>query len=112
MTTITFYRDSRGVVGFRARGHAGFADPGEDIVCAAISMLTQTTVIGLQDVVGIDARINIQEGQLECFLPKKLTASLLRDSQVLLETMLKGLEGIKDEYGDFLQIREVHSHEN
>jgi uncharacterized protein YsxB (DUF464 family) len=42
MTLVDLYRDgkSQEIVGFKVSGHAGFADAGEDIVCAAISTLT------------------------------------------------------------------------
>ena len=38
MTTITIYKSDQGSYkGFTCKGHAGFADSGNDIVCAAIS---------------------------------------------------------------------------
>ena len=42
MTKITFFKKKGLYYGFRAEGHADFAARGEDIVCAAISILTQT----------------------------------------------------------------------
>ena len=37
MTTVTFYTEGRRITGFDASGHSGFADAGEDIVCAAVT---------------------------------------------------------------------------
>ena len=38
MTTVTVFRRPDGSLsGFDCRGHANYADAGEDIVCAAIS---------------------------------------------------------------------------
>ena len=48
MTKIRLFFNGNDIIGFSAEGHTGFADRGEDIVCAAISVLTQTAVIGLQ----------------------------------------------------------------
>ena len=42
MTTVTVFRSPDGALsGFDCRGHADYADAGEDIVCAAVSALTQ-----------------------------------------------------------------------
>ncbi|GHV57904.1 hypothetical protein FACS1894216_22520 [Synergistales bacterium] len=38
-----------------AEGHSGFADAGSDIVCAAVSTLMEALVVGLEDVLEIDA---------------------------------------------------------
>ena len=50
-TTVTFLKRSDGaLLGYRANGHSGYAEAGADIVCAAISALTQTTLNGLKNV--------------------------------------------------------------
>ena len=41
MTTITFRTEGDRIVGFDSQGHSGYAEEGEDIVCAAISSITQ-----------------------------------------------------------------------
>ena len=38
MTRIEIYRKKGRVVGYKATGHSGYAEYGEDIVCAALSM--------------------------------------------------------------------------
>jgi hypothetical protein len=40
MVTVLFHEDSRGrLSSILAEGHAGWADAGEDIVCAAVSAI-------------------------------------------------------------------------
>ena len=39
MTNITVYCKDNTYTGFRIEGHAGYADEGEDIICAGISVL-------------------------------------------------------------------------
>lgn len=107
MTRVKFFRSDKGIKGFQANGHAGFAAYGEDIVCAAISALTQAAVLGLQEVVGINPDVDIQDGYLRCCLPEHLGMSQWQDSQVILATLYRGLKAIAEEYGDFLQIEEV-----
>ena len=37
MTTVTFLTEESRIIGFDAKGHSGYAEEGEDIVCAAVS---------------------------------------------------------------------------
>ena len=40
MIAITVYQNSKGhKMGFKSKGHAGFADSGYDIICAGVSAL-------------------------------------------------------------------------
>ena len=41
------------IIGFAAQGHSGYAESGSDIVCAAVSALTQTCELGLEEVLHI-----------------------------------------------------------
>ena len=50
MTRIEIYRKKGRVVGYKATGHSGYAEYGEDIVCAALSMALQLPLGGMQDV--------------------------------------------------------------
>ena len=49
MTKVTIYKNqTEECVGFRMFGHAGYAEAGEDIVCAAISVLTINTMNAIE----------------------------------------------------------------
>ena len=49
MTKVTIYKnDMNECVGFRAYGHAGYAEEGQDVVCAAISVLTINTMNSIE----------------------------------------------------------------
>ncbi len=39
---------------FFASGHAGWADAGEDVVCAAVSTILQSAWLGLAEVAGVE----------------------------------------------------------
>lgn len=53
MLEITFFRDGdRRFAGFAARGHADFAEFGQDIVCAAVSAILQAARLGLEHYAG------------------------------------------------------------
>ena len=114
MTKIEFYKTDLGWRGFQAQGHTGFANSGEDIVCAAVSVLTQTTVLGLKQVLGIDSQVQIDEkkGLLVCLLPDELNAAQWGQAQILLEVLYVGLLATAEEYGDYVSVKEVPYREN
>ena len=65
MVLVHFDRDPLlGVISFRARGHAGFAEHGSDIICAAISTLLQAAVFSLDTLFDLEAEHSISEGSL------------------------------------------------
>lgn len=56
MTSIVFQADSDGAIrGFSVCGHTGFSDEGSDIVCAAVSAVTDFTLHLLLDTFGAKA---------------------------------------------------------
>lgn len=111
MIRALFYRDAAGaIVEFSVSGHAGFADPGQDVVCAAVSALTQATLIGLEEVLdlGVEAEVDDGDGRLRCRIPAAAPQDRLRGAAVLTETLLRSLRSIQAGYPDHVQIREIH----
>jgi len=80
------------VAGFSVRGHAGAAPRGKDIVCAAVSALTQAAVAGLEEHLGLRPRVVIEQGRLDC----QLAPGEEEDprAQAILATMVLGLQGV------------------
>ncbi|MBR1561071.1 MAG: ribosomal-processing cysteine protease Prp [Clostridia bacterium] len=100
-TAVTFYKRADGaLVGFRAQGHSGYAQAGEDIVCAGISALTQTTLNGLVNVarVPVTHRQDDRTALLEANIGPDANEKQLEQAQLLLETLLQGLQAIERSY--------------
>lgn len=116
MTRLEFYKieEHGGWKGFKALGHSGFAEKGEDIVCAAISALTQTAVLGLNEILAIDCLIQMDEetGCLLCLLPEGLSGDQWKEAQLVLDILYRGLTAIKEDYGKYVSVREVLYREN
>lgn len=53
MSEVTFLKQGNKIRGFQIEGHAGFNKKGPDIVCSALSMLSQNTVFSLIKLAGI-----------------------------------------------------------
>src|SRR5690625_4590181 len=98
---VRIERNAQGaIVGFFASGHAEYAPKGEDIVCAAVSALTQTALLGLQHHIGIAVEVTIDDdaGELHCTLPTSLHETKATYAQVILETMCTGIQAIAEQY--------------
>ncbi|MDL2258919.1 ribosomal-processing cysteine protease Prp, partial [Eubacteriales bacterium OttesenSCG-928-K08] len=81
-----------------------------DIVCSAISALTQTAVLGLQSIEHLPLGVSIDEEEgIHCVLGEGTTPTQLHDAQLILRTMHLGLSSIQNAYEDTLNItqREV-----
>ena len=44
MTTVRFYKTNGIYYGFEEKGHTGFAESGEDVLCAALSAMTMLLI--------------------------------------------------------------------
>ena len=71
MVTVTFRRDSRNrLSSLFAEGHAGWADPGEDVVCAAASAILQAAWLGLAEHARVDVEAERTGGRLALRWPE------------------------------------------
>lgn len=110
MVRIELFRCEDGsLCGFRAEGHTGYAARGSDIVCAAVSALTTVTVLGLEQRLGLEPYVAVDEerGYLECRLDRERTpAEAWARAQDLLETLALGLNEIAKDYSSYVRVKE------
>lgn len=83
MIRFTFYNEGRDPVGFEVSGHSGMADPGSDIVCAAVSSAVLLTANNATDFIGADASVRESDGYLRL---------VLNDGNEEVVRSLRGLE--------------------
>lgn len=102
MIRITLHRAGEKIAGFECRGHAGYAESGSDIVCAAVSVLTTTCINALESVAGVIPEMEAEEGRMRLALP----ADAGHDAQVILLSMLQGLRDVAESYPRYLQLNE------
>ena len=110
MTTITVYtlEDGR-IKGFTASGHAGSRKiRGYDLVCCAISALTQTGVNALITVAGTEPAVKVDEqsGFLRCILPDEMSMQTGEKADIVLRTVIQGLQDIQNIYPKFIRIQQ------
>lgn len=109
MTDITVKRNNGSIVEVVAQGHTGYGEAGEDIVCAAVSTLLQSALLGLLQVVGINVKFSVDEekGSLRFTLPSLLTNEERHDADIVLNTMLCGIKDIYTEYSDYINLEVI-----
>ncbi|MBR3928775.1 MAG: ribosomal-processing cysteine protease Prp [Clostridia bacterium] len=107
MTKVVFYLTDNGdILGFEASGHAGYGEYGSDIVCAAISALTQATAGGLGEVVKapIITKVDENTGFLSCNIKPECSSETLKNAQILLVTLKMALTEISRDYPGTIRI--------
>ena len=100
MIRAILWRDAGGqYTGYQLEGHAGWADSGEDIVCAAASVLSITCLNALESVAGLVPEVTGGDnGSLRVRLPAKLTDAQRHDAQVLMGFLRQGLHDLSTDY--------------
>lgn len=98
-----------GFCGFEVSGHAAFEVQGRDILCAAVSALTQAAVIGLEQVVRCPLEVEVDRGYLFCRVKHSLglQAGAWREAQVIFETTYLALMDIGEQYSERLSLIKV-----
>ncbi len=102
MTKIVIYKSKNHIVGFEISGHTGYAEEGSDIVCSAISSISQMVVVGVIDILKLDATVKIDDGYLKLMLKKEDYDN--ESAQTLLKSMRKSLDEILKEYGNYVKL--------
>lgn len=109
MTTVTVYALPGGTLcGFEAAGHTGAGRvKGYDLVCCAVSALTQTGVNALERVAGVTPKVTVRDGYLRCILPAGVSGAAMERAQIVLGTILEGLSDVSKVYPKLLRIQHV-----
>lgn len=104
MIRITFTRQDDMIQAFFVEGHAGFAPKGQDIYCAGVSAVTQTTLLGLIQHLSREPVFQIVDGWISCQLPSDLDEQDRLKAQVLLSTLETGLHSMQEAYPEYIQV--------
>ena len=102
MTKIVIYKSKSHILGFEISGHTGYAEEGSDIVCSAVSSMSQMVVVGIKDVLKLNAFVEISDGYLKLKLSQKDVEN--ECSEVLLKAFEKSLKEIVKEYGNYVKM--------
>ncbi|QSX06354.1 ribosomal-processing cysteine protease Prp [Sedimentibacter sp. zth1] len=106
MTRVTIHKTNDRIVGFIIDGHTGFANSGEDIVCASVSLLATTVINSLNIVAKIDEKdINFYIDEELGFLSLDTKNSINDKSDVIYNTFLVGIQLLIQDYSDYITLK-------
>lgn len=91
--------------GFRVRGHAGYAEAGQDIVCAAVSVLVYNFINSAERFADVALDVRDRGDELSCRFPPMLNPR----AKLLFDSMLFGIEQVAEQYPEHVRIRHVHA---
>lgn len=96
MIEIEIQRKNRQYRGFLCEGHAGYAQEGYDIICSAVSVLTVNAVNSIEQFTQDAFAIRQDDGLLELILEGEAS----KETTLLLDSMILGLQEIQKQYGN------------
>lgn len=85
--------------GILMSGHAHYAEPGKDIVCAGVSALVQTLIQSIEELTADKIKYVMSPGTVDIEF-----RDLSKQAQLLVNSFFVGVQMIADEYPDNVQV--------
>ena len=114
MTTITFYKTDGFYYGFEEKGHTGFGESGDDVLCAALSSMTMFLINAIE--VSYAARVDytIDEKTTDIRVIAKSALPKYESDEKkqyaisgLIQAYFYQLMDLVEEYYDYLDVKEI-----
>ena len=106
MITIEIRKSNVEYVGFSSKGHAGYAEEGYDIICAAVSVLTVNTINSIEKFTEDAFKAEAADGMVRW---KFTELPLSKEANLLMDSLVLGLKEIQENYGKkYIKIIEKH----
>ncbi len=105
MIQITIFKNDRDqCVGFQTEGHAGMAEAGQDIVCAAASILVLNTINAIETFA--EDEFSLVSDEVDGIISFHLSKTPTPEAELLLDAMILGLESMADDedYSEFIYL--------
>ena len=113
MIKFTFFKRDGVYYGFEEKGHAGYAESGDDIVCSAVSAMTMLIINAIEVAYASDVEYTINEDTTDI---KVVARGALPEFEAderkrfaisgLIEAYFLQLNDMLEEYYDYLDVSE------
>ena len=107
MTRCEFFMEDGRITGFSVSGHSGYAEAGQDIVCAAISAVVTMAEATINDVCGAKAKVRIKEDDARITLMLPASCDEEETVQAVLSGLMLTLISLREDYPDYIEVLEV-----
>ena len=114
MTTVTFYKADGFYYGFEEKGHTGYGEAGDDVLCAALSAMTMLIINTAEVSYAADVDYQIDEKTTDIKLTVKSALPKYEKDEKkqfavsgLIQAYFFQLMDLVEEYYDYLDVREI-----
>lgn len=109
MTKIKIKKQNGLIYFLELDGHTGYGVDGEDIVCAGVSCIAQTAVLGIFNVAMINAEFKRDEerGFLQLIIPFDISESQRDKCNTIMQTAILGLADLQEGFSDFITMEVI-----
>ena len=107
MTRCEFFTEDDRITGFSVSGHSGYAEAGQDIVCAAISAVVTMAEATINDVCGAKAKVRVKDADARVTLTLPTSCDEEETVQAVLAGMMVTLISLAEDYPDYIEVLEV-----
>ena len=106
MTKVTVRKRNNKIFEVECDGHTNYGENGEDIVCASLSSVVQTAVLGLLMIVMVEVEMQRDDklGYLKFTLPENLDETQEIQACAILDTMLCGISDLYEGFSDYIEL--------
>jgi uncharacterized protein YsxB (DUF464 family) len=101
MIRVVFFSKADRITGFHLSGHAGYAESGEDIVCAAVSSAAYMTANTVTEILHLAPEISVDNGEMRLMLKDMTEADRAAD---LMSGFRLHMEELREQYPDFINV--------
>lgn len=98
MIQVEVEKQNENITAFHMEGHSGYADYGSDIVCSAVSALAINCVNSIEQLT--EDVFSVEQEEEQGMLDFRLQGTSSRETQILLQSLVLGLSGISETYGE------------
>ena len=103
MIRVTIYKNEKHqCVGFKAHGHAGFSEEGQDIVCSAVSALVINFLNSFEQLTEDAGTCRTSED--DAVIEFRVSGTCSEEGQILLDSLVLGITNIESEYRPYIHV--------
>jgi len=107
MTKCEFFRENERITGFSVSGHSGYAEAGQDILCASVTAAVTLTEATINDVCGGKAKVRVKDAEPRITLTLPASCDEEDTIQSVLTGLMVYLIALRDDYPDYIEVLEV-----
>jgi len=104
MIIAEFRKSGDKLIGFKVGGHSGYAESGQDIICAAVSSAVELAECIINDSMNADAKVSVNNKTAEVSVTLKDDD---KNARAVIEGLKTYLAYLSEEYPENIRVREV-----